>query len=252
MKKLTMVSCSVVLVLISLMTGIYTYNQKIERTRVSQQPYVKQQAKEEKILAEKEAKAEAKRKAEEKAIYEKHKGETLIYSPMGDSLAFGYFSTSESRRYINVLGQLIHDKLGYNVKIEGDKLSGATVWNNGIPDLNWVKNQQPDLVTIEYGTNDLDKNDTRHYVSPSKFKRGLEIMIDKLRNSPKKPKIILLTTWNKWDPSIPYDNAIKAVGKQKRVPVADLSTIWRNYQGVVSIPGLKTYQYYEHHDLSDR
>ena len=164
---------------------------------------------------------------EKKRIYNKHKGEPLIYSPMGDSLALGLHATTKEKKYTAVLPQLIEENLGYSVTVADGATEGGTGLKDfGIPNLPKVIAQKPDLVTIEFGTNDSDENFKKVYSTPEEFEERLLYVINTLKSQEKPPKIILVTTWGLFERSFKYDAVIEKVGKQTGVPVANIQSIW--------------------------
>lgn len=236
-----MIFVSLLLSCLIIFIGNQYYQSKINKTV----EIAVQQSKE--YLAEKEAeqkRLEAERKAKEKAIYEAHKGEELVYFPMGDSLAVGAFATTEDKRYVSVLSQLIEEKMGYDVNINDSTVKAGTgLKDNGIPNLQKVISSKPDLITIEFGTNDMTKELSNAYSTPKEFKKNLSYVVetlqDKLDNN---PKIILVTTWYNTKNSPTYDAIIKEVGKQYNVPVADIYSVWKNRTDTYGPEGTETYQ----------
>lgn len=205
------------------MVGRSFYQNKINRAQaqsvVEIQKYNKQVAKE-------KAQAKADKAAEEKRIYKKHKGEKLVYAPMGDSLAEGLYATKESKRYVSVLSKAISQKMGYNVVLtNGYAKQGTGLKDNGIPNADHVIANMPDLITVEFGTNDLNPKLKNAYSSPDEFKQRLTELIKRLK-SETKAKIILVTTWNSGQLSAQYDSPIYSVAKTENIPVADISNVW--------------------------
>ncbi|MDR4949936.1 SGNH/GDSL hydrolase family protein [Neobacillus cucumis] len=160
----------------------------------------------------------------------------LVYSPMGDSLTKGLNATKESNRYTAVLSQLIEKKFGYHVTQKGIYKSGSTLWQFGLPNYNLINKQNPDLITIEYGTNDLQLG--KRYETPYLFKYNLLLLLNKIQKENR--KIILVTTWNRGARSAPYDKVIKEVGQNRNIPVADISSVWKNRTDTYGPRGLKT------------
>ncbi|PGV53340.1 SGNH/GDSL hydrolase family protein [Bacillus sp. AFS037270] len=160
----------------------------------------------------------------------------LIYSPMGDSLTEGFAATKEGSRYTAVLAKLIEEKLGYHVIQKGVYKSGSTLWQYGLPNFDKINEQNPDLITIEYGTNDL-QHDNRHE-TPYQFKYNLLLLLNKIQKDDR--KIVLVTTWNRGEKSAPYDQVIKEVGLKKKIPVADISSVWENRTDTQGPRGLQT------------
>ncbi|HIY57002.1 MAG TPA: SGNH/GDSL hydrolase family protein [Candidatus Tetragenococcus pullicola] len=159
----------------------------------------------------------------EESIIKNHK-DTIIYSPMGDSLTEGYFASTSDKRFVEVYAKMLEDNLGYQVDVEGVSGYGGTT-ENGVKGLDDIVSQQPDLVTIEFGTNDADPNNGS---SIDTFAANLDLMIDTLTSQEKIPKIILVTTWNQGEKAEPFDEAIKAIGEKYDLPVADISDIWKD------------------------
>ena len=167
---------------------------------------------------------EDEKRAEEQAIYNKNKGKKLIYSPMGDSLSNGSFASTENTKFVAVLSQLIKEKMGYDVQLENGAVKpGSGLKDNGIPNSQKVIFKHPNLVTIEFGTNDSSKVMDNAYSSPEEFKVRLSNLIDSIKSNAD-TKIILVTTWKSGYPV--YDDIIKSVGEEKNIPVADISPIW--------------------------
>lgn len=147
----------------------------------------------------------------------------IVYSPMGDSLTEGYFASSSEKRFAEVYAKMLEDKLGYQVDVEGVAGYGGTT-ENGVKGLDEIAAQSPDLITIEFGTNDADPQNGS---SIDTFKANLDLMIDTVSNiKGKNPKIVLVTTWNQGEKAAPFDEAIKAAGEKYGLPVADISDIW--------------------------
>ncbi|MGH0588852.1 SGNH/GDSL hydrolase family protein [Bacillus mycoides] len=180
--------------------------------------------------------AQTKEKENEKANKQKNEAEkqknkeskgntTITYAPMGDSLSDGFFASTEDKKFTQVFADKINKEIGYKVTVGGVSGYGGTS-SNGLKGVEKINSQDPDLITLEYGTNDSDPHKN---VSVEQFEENMNAMIDVLtKNENKKPKIIMVTTWNQGDKSIPYDNVIKKIAKEKGFPVADISDIWKN------------------------
>lgn len=224
-----------------LIFGNQSYQNKISST-------VAEASKASKALEEQEKKEEARQKQlreqEEKKTYEKHKGEELIYFPMGDSLAEGFYASTDDKKYVSVFSDLIESKLGYDVKTkEGAAKAGKGLRDLGLPKADMVMSENPDLITIEFGNNDADVNKTNTYSSPEEFKDRLEELIDKLlSNQEKTPQIIIVTTWNNNRLSDEYDAIIKEVGEDKDIPIADIRKVWLNRTDTYGPEGQETYK----------
>ncbi|MBT2718320.1 SGNH/GDSL hydrolase family protein [Bacillus sp. ISL-57] len=228
MKKKMNIVLIVAFCLLVTLIGKFSYDAKVEKTQVELKAYAKVHAEEEKKLELEEAKTKAKKRAEEKRVFEEHKGEKLVYSPMGDSLALGLHATKENKKYTSLLSEMIENKMGYDVqRADGAVDGGKGLVDLGIPELPNVLNEFPDFVTIEFGTNDSDEN-LDAYSTPEEFKERLEYVINNLKSNSKKPKILLVTTWNLGEKSLIYDDIIETVGKENEVPVVNIQSVWQN------------------------
>lgn len=147
----------------------------------------------------------------------------IVYSPMGDSLTEGYFASSSEKRFAEVYAKMLEEKLGYEVDVQGVSGYGGTT-TNGVKGLDEIVSQDPDLITIEFGTNDADPDNGS---SIDTFKANLDLMIDTVSNiNGKSTKVVLVTTWNQGDKAQPFDEAIEAAGEKYGLPVANISDIW--------------------------
>ena len=172
-----------------------------------------------------------------------HKGDKLVYSPMGDSLAAGYYATEHHQRYAEVLSKLMEEKLGYDVQLKPGAVKGGTgLKDMAIPNLAKVVSEKPDLITIEFGTNDLKQQKKKAYSNPADFKKRLEYVIEYLNTHlSNKPKIILVTTWARKE-SFTYDKIIEEVGKDKNLPVVNIQSVWQNRTDTRGPKGVQTYK----------
>lgn len=158
--------------------------------------------------------------------YKKNRG-TIVYSPVGDSLTHGYYASTESKQFTNVLAHIIEKQMGYKVTVNNNSKYGGTL-ENGLNAIPQIQQQKPDFLTIEFGTN--DSNDENHVPIPT-FKSRLNQLIDGIyKNRSPKPKIVLVTTWQYNAPT--YDNAIESVGKKRNIPVADISALRKNQSNI--------------------
>lgn len=147
----------------------------------------------------------------------------IKYSPMGDSISTGLIVQNEEQRFTNVLANLIEDT--YNIQVEQTGLfkPGARASDLGISSIEDIKKQKPNLVTIEYGTNDLlDYKDEK---SLKQFEANLSYIVTELQKQ--KIFIVLVTTWNRdQDMSQLYDDIIFQVGSKYDIPVANIRSLW--------------------------
>lgn len=149
----------------------------------------------------------------------------LIYSPIGDSLSAGYFAKTSEDKFTTILSKGLENHLGYQVEEIGVASYGGVLTGGlkAIPDMN---QNNPDLISIEFGTNDCNKENN---VSIEKFERNLNKLIAGVTTEVgKSPYIVLVTTWNQGSKCEPFDKVIKNVGKDKNIAVADISDIWKN------------------------
>ena len=199
---------------------------KGQKASVAQDKYIEQ-------LAAQKEKEEAEAKAEAKRIYESHKGQELVYSPMGDSIAEGYL-VGDKEKYVSLLTDLIEKNLGYDVKLEPIAVkSGTGIKDNGLPNVDKVIEENPDFVTIEFGTNDMNET-LDAYSEPDEFENNLSKLISKLQESNSKMKIMLVTTWKSGNESLQYDKIIEKVGEEKKVPVANIQSTWQRRSDTVT------------------
>lgn len=157
-----------------------------------------------------------------KSLFKKNRG-NLVYAPMGDSLTEGFFATQDETRYVSVFADYLNEGLGYNVSVGGISGYGG-ISKNGVAGVDSIIKQAPDLVSLEYGTNDADQ---KRGISPATLAENLTTIIEDLNSSQKPPKIFLMTTW-KNDSDGSYDKAIKKVADKYGYPVVDIRNIWED------------------------
>ncbi|UFT98863.1 SGNH/GDSL hydrolase family protein [Radiobacillus kanasensis] len=165
----------------------------------------------------------------------------LIYIPIGDSLAEGWHATTKDKSYISILSQFIQKGLGYNVITKnGVRVAGAGLKDAAMPNISKIIMEHPDLITIEFGTNDSNRN-KKAYVPPEEFKMLLWHLVERLQQAPSNPKIILVTTWNRGQDSLKYDHIIKAVAEERDIAVANIQNVWMNRTDTCGPDKLVTY-----------
>lgn len=211
--------------------GVRSYNGKLEKNQAKAEQDAAYQAKLDKKTAEENAIKLEKEKeakiAEQKEVFNKHNGETLTYIPMGDSLAAGYASYDSDHRYVSLLKNLLHEKMGYNVIIPKEIVaSGKGLKDEGIPNESIIQQYKPDLVTIEFGTNDADINKKDAYADTNTFFSELNSFVKYIHSVSPSTKIILVTTWKSGGFSFKYDNIIENVGTKNNIPTANIEDIW--------------------------
>lgn len=230
----------VIMAMVVILIGNFSYNSKIKE--VGAQAYKKHQVElEEDRKLEEQKKKEA--AAEEKRIYDLHKGEELVYLPIGDSLAAGAYATTKEQSYVSVFSSLINKKMGYDVKvIDSYAISGSGLKDNAIPNLDHIIANKPDLITIELGTNDLEESKEKTYSTPEEFNELLSEFVSNLQKElGDSTKILLVTTWNRHQHSINYDTVITEVGANKNVPVVNIQSVWQNRTDTFGPEGRDTF-----------
>jgi len=90
--------------------------------------------------------------------------------------------------------------------------------------------RQPDIVTIEFGTNDAAYGTDPKNLGD--FTSNLETTV-RLIKAQTQSKILLMTTWSPSDGKYIendaiYDQHIKQIGSKYHIPVVDMSNIWKN------------------------
>ncbi|URZ04192.1 SGNH/GDSL hydrolase family protein [Clostridium felsineum] len=150
------------------------------------------------------------------------KGKTIKYIAIGDSVTAGYSASSQDNFYVNKVGTLITANMGFQVQQNNMGKRGGVI-SDAINNVNAINNYAPDIVTIEYGTNDSNASNN---ISTNVFENELNTLIDDLTIKVKRtPTIILMTTWNT-NYSEKYDEIIDKVGENRKIPVIDLKPIW--------------------------
>ncbi|ALS01494.1 hypothetical protein ATZ33_08975 [Enterococcus silesiacus] len=147
----------------------------------------------------------------------------ITYSPMGDSISAGLIVQNEEQRFTNILANLIEDSYDVQVEQKGVFKPGARASNLGISSIEDIKKQKPNIVTVEYGTNDL--LDYKNEESLKQFEANLSYIISELQEQ--KIFIVLITTWNRdLNVSQLYDDVIFKIGSKYDIPVANIRGIW--------------------------
>ncbi|MEI5993204.1 SGNH/GDSL hydrolase family protein [Candidatus Enterococcus mansonii] len=164
-------------------------------------------------------------KTTEQKIITKHPSplSEIIYSPMGDSISTGLITEKEEQRFTSVLAAMIAKKQHVKVIEKGVHKPGATLNNLGLLSMDEIIQQKPNLVTIEYGTNDILAHKDEQ--SLKQFEVNLSYAINELQKQD--ILLVLVTTWNR-DQKISklYDDIIIAVGQKYQVPVANIRNLW--------------------------
>lgn len=208
----------------------YRTSKMAKEASIASKAEQKAEAKEAALKKQEEATKKAEQEKEQQEVYQKHNGQTLTYIPMGDSLAAGYAAYDSDHGYVNILKELIHNKMGYNVNIVKKITQNGTGLKNGaIPNESLISQYQPDFVTIEYGTNDAVTNKQDAYSDPNTFAERLDSLIKYIHENSPKTKIVLVTTWKNGDLSFQYDSIIEEIGKKSSISVANIEDVWNRY-----------------------
>lgn len=158
------------------------------------------------------------------------KKKSLKYFALGDSLSVGLFSNSKQTRFTSLFADELRKGTGKSVTEDNTSSIGKTLTNFGLPNVQTVIAADPDIVTIEFGT-----NDSAYGVDPKNlgdFVTNLDSLVSQVKNQTH-AKILLMTTWSPSDGKYIsndaiYDREIKRIGNKYEVPVVDLATIWKN------------------------
>lgn len=222
MKKVFLILIPVVIIGFVFFSNNY-YQKKLENNALAfAQTFKEKEEQAEKERIEKEAKEQEKRQA----IFNKHKGEKLLYFAMGDSLAVGANATSEDKGYVRVLSSQIEKNMGYKVTVDKSTVkSGTGLKDNGIVNIQNSINANPDFITIEFGNNDWNP-DLAAYSTPEEFESNLTTIVKKLIVNTD-AEILLVKTWNIHENYEAFNSIIDSVGEKFNVPVVDIKDVWR-------------------------
>ncbi|MBO0471846.1 SGNH/GDSL hydrolase family protein [Enterococcus sp. DIV0242_7C1] len=149
--------------------------------------------------------------------------EKLVYAPMGDSLSAGWIVEKEDEKFTSVLATKLSEEFDINIDQKGIFKAGEKASGLGISSIEDIKEQKPDLVTVEYGTNDIlaYKDDQ----SLLQFEANISHIVTELQAE--HIFIVLVTTWNRDQKlSQRYDDVLFKVGAKYGVPVANIRGLW--------------------------
>lgn len=172
----------------------------------------------------------------------------LVYVPFGDSISVGLFADNNSQKFTELVRQDIAKKTSKTVTGNQVAEVGKTATNFGVPNLQNIINQNPDLVTIEFGTNDAVGGVNNVFFD--QFKSSMEQIITSLQQNTH-AQLVLVTTWSPpngryAENDLAYDKEIIALGQKFNIPVANLQSIWQNDASIVgpvgaTIPDFSTF-----------
>ena len=109
----------------------------------------------------------------------------------------------------------------------------------GVPALPQLVAQHPDVITIEFGTNDAVGGATSTALAA--YQQALTTIVTTLQKETS-AQLILMTTWSPnqgpyVNADLKFDAVVKAVGQTYQVPVVDLATIWQGHDDVTGPAG---------------
>ena len=109
----------------------------------------------------------------------------------------------------------------------------------GVPALSQLVAQHPDVVTIEFGTNDAVGGATPTALNA--YQQALTTIVTTLQKETS-AQLILMTTWSPnqgpyVNADLKFDAVVKTVGQTYQVPVVDLATIWQGHDDVTGPAG---------------
>ena len=82
----------------------------------------------------------------------------FIYLALGDSVANAIGASRPQNGYVGLIERNIHEKTGRNVHVINVSVTGATTDNVIREQLPKIRRWRPDLVTLDIGANDVNKN----------------------------------------------------------------------------------------------
>ncbi|WP_192800080.1 SGNH/GDSL hydrolase family protein [Priestia endophytica] len=165
------------------------------------------------------------------------KGKEFTYSPLGSSLTAGYYASKENKKFASVLSNAIEEEMNYKVSLEGHSAHEALLMHglDAVPEIN---KQEPDLVSIEFGTSDCS---AKNNIPVDTFQKQLDLLVNDLTGEgTSNPQVVLLTTWSAGERCQAFDEAVKTVGEEHDFPVVDLSEVWGDSSNV-GRKGVQTY-----------
>ncbi|WP_125771105.1 SGNH/GDSL hydrolase family protein [Companilactobacillus furfuricola] len=163
---------------------------------------------------------------------------TLVYSPLGDSLSVGLMANSQTDRFTSQFARQISKATGKKVEEKGASMVGKTATNFGLPNIQTIIDQDPDIVTVEFGTNDAA--DVNNEQALPNYRSSIQQILDQLQ-AKTHAKIILVTSWSPADGpyrenDLRFDKVLKAEGKSRNLPVVNLAKIWQGDPSVAGTP----------------
>lgn len=168
-------------------------------------------------------------------------GKTVKYAALGDSLAAGYETSTRENSYQYLVQAYLKHTLGFaKVDLSGFWREGTTARIGGLANVGKVIAAKPDIVTVEYGTNDQDLTNP-NYVYSDVFRTNMATLVNRLKKGLPHAKIVLVTSWNS-PTAAEYDRQIKSVAKAAHVQIADISQVWRKDRNTISRKSQKSWR----------
>ena len=163
----------------------------------------------------------------------------LVYAPFGDSLSVGLFADKKATRFTSLFARQLARLTGKTVTEADIAEVGKPATNLGVPALPQLVAQHPDVITIEFGTNDAVGGATSTALAA--YQQALTTIVTTLQKETS-AQLILMTTWSPnqgpyVNADLKFDAVVKAVGQTYQVPVVDLATIWQGHDDVTGPAG---------------
>lgn len=165
--------------------------------------------------------------------------DTIVYASMGDSIAEGHYASTLATTFPAVFASLVEENYHEKVEIHHYAKYGRTS-SFGVGQIDRVRQLKPDVITIEFGTNDANPVNGSDV---DQFAQNMRTMLNELSYiDGLTPQIVLVTTWNHGKASEPFDTVVKNLGKEYNLPVADIKSVWdKDPEKTAGPPGLKTF-----------
>lgn len=117
----------------------------------------------------------------------------LVYAPFGDSLSVGLFADKKATRFTSLFARQLARLTSKTVTEAGIAEVGKTATNLGVPALPQLIAQHPDVITIEFGTNDAVGGATPTALAA--YQQALTTIVTTLQKETS-AQLILMTTWS--------------------------------------------------------
>lgn len=160
-------------------------------------------------------------------------GGEILFAVLGDSISAGFDASDSGLAFFGRLSAWL--KRSYpacRVTVENRAICGETSEGGVSRVLTDIAVLHPDLVTIGYGMNDQNRYEHGNGVSLADYERNIREMIDVIGQSCE-AAVILVTPcepnplWKHTSGQIgEYADAIRRVGRELQIPVADAHAAW--------------------------